>query len=249
MPAESQTRYVILFDARMGSTHLTSLLRSHPQIRARGEVLGGVRRRGEGAAAQLQEARRALEAGKRFRAVGFKTKLRDVLFSLDALTALLEDRDARVVHMERHNIVKLAVSEFNAKRLARRGIDGGKLTDERERLSPAVIDPGELREIIEARAAAHQKLRRYVESLDLPVERIAYEELLTDEAGVLRRLFRYLEIESAPVRSEMLKNTPDDLREAVSNFGELREAFAGTEYEPMFDEVPVPARAASAQHP
>ena len=230
-----QIRYVIIFNARMGSTHLTALLRSHPQIHARGEVLGRARREGLDATAQHDAAYHALEAAPRYRVVGFKTKLRDVLFGLDAFTALLTDRDVRVIHLDRHNAVKHAVSVINARRLAERGVRGGKLTDESDRLPPAAIDPRELREIMETRAEAHRETRKYVEGLDRPLERVAYEDLLADSAGVVARLFRFLGVQPHTASSGVLKNTPDDLRRAVSNFDELRSAFAGTRYEAMFD--------------
>jgi hypothetical protein len=68
-----------------------------------------------------------------------------------------------------------------------------------------------------------------------------YEDLLEDEPGFVRRTLEFLNCTNLPLNSMTLKNTNDDLREAVVNFDELRAAYAGTRYESMFDEVMVPA--------
>jgi hypothetical protein len=51
-----------------------------------------------------------------------------------------------------------------------------------------------------------------------------------------------LGVRSEPVQGAFIKNTSDDLREAVSNIDQLRFYYIGTPYEQMFDEVLVSAQ-------
>jgi LPS sulfotransferase NodH len=229
------TAFVILFEGRSGSSHLTSLLNSHPNMRARPEELVKIKQRGEGAQEQIDWVLRSLEAppNSPLQAVGFKTKLRDVI-DRDAFTSALHDRRARILHLERQNLVKLAVSSINAARLAK---STGKynLLKDTDRLPAAPIDVDELRTNITRRAEWQDMLRAYLESIELPILHLTYEGLLAGETRTLGRVFSFLDVPSAPVSSPILKNTPDDLRQAVSNFDELRSHFVGTPFEAMFD--------------
>lgn len=232
--------FVILFNGRTGSSHLTELLRSHPEIRARGERLGREARQGrKGQGDQLAWARETLEPRRRLRAVGFKTKL-SVIDDAAGFADLLRERDVRVVHMERRNVIKAAVSAVNASRLRSLGLTSN-LREGVERPEYAPISEAELRERIENREHWSRELSSFVAGLGLETLEIAYEDLLTDERGTVDRVLAFLEVPPAPLKSPVRKLTPDDLHVALPNFDELRAAFAGTPYEPMFDEVLVPA--------
>ena len=67
------TRYVILFQARSGSTYLTEVLDSHPDVYAMGEKFA--ERKKKGPARQLGAMRRFFERvpDGDFAAIGFKT--------------------------------------------------------------------------------------------------------------------------------------------------------------------------------
>ena len=82
-----------------------------------------------------------------------------------------------------------------------------------------------------------EALVAYATSLDLPLLRIDYRDLMIDPPATLARVFEHIGVEPRPVAGSTLKNTSDDLRESVSNFDELRAPYVGTEYEAMFDEV------------
>jgi len=73
------SHFVLLFEGRTGSSYLIESLDAHPHVRAKGEYL--VKLRDKGAEAQLSWAKRSLTTSfiTRYRAVGFKTKLRDIL--------------------------------------------------------------------------------------------------------------------------------------------------------------------------
>lgn len=227
------TRFVVLFEGRAGSSHLISLLDSHPRIRAEPEVLKVLKDRGAGPKQQLEWARRALtNSGREFAAVGFKTKVRDVL-DPGGLAALLVETGAKVIHMERENLVKLALSSINAQRLYKVTGRFNRLAGDPE-LPPMIVTPSQLERSIKQRRRWQQELLAYVTQLNLPTMRVTYEEFLAEQESVLSDVCHFLNVERNPLHSVTRKTTPDDLRSAIQNLDELKQHFVGTEYEPMF---------------
>lgn len=223
---------MILFPGRAGSTYLNSILDQHPAIAMKGEVLGGIRK--QGAAAQLEWTHRYLRGRvlARARAVGFKTKLRDVL-DLDGFASELRSFDARMIELGRANDVKHAVSRINARRLHEITGRWNRLPDD-PKLEPIAIAPADLehhlRKAEEEKAAIHD----FVASLGLPSLVLQYEDLLFDLQPTLARLFGFLGVPEISIAGRTQKNTADDLTRAVTNVDELRAHFAGTRYEDMF---------------
>jgi hypothetical protein len=76
-------------------------------------------------------------------------------------------------------------------------------------------------------------------SLGRPTLQLYYEDMLRDETAFMGRVFDFLNVTPRAVKGKTLKNTSDDLREAVPNFDVLRARYIGTRYEAMFDEVMV----------
>jgi LPS sulfotransferase NodH len=231
------TPYVILFIERDGSTLLTSLLKSHPEIQAIYERFAVLKQQGADASEQLEWARSlfTLPLISRYSAVGFKTKLVDVE-DLDGFTLLLQEKKCHVIHMERRNSVKAVVSKINARRLFEMT---GKwnLYSETDRLPALDIDPAEFDLLLEEREGANQTLESYVKGLNLPTLKVVYEDLQIDQQAELKRIMAFLKVKPYPVKAKTLKNTKDNLREAVANFDELRARYVGTSFMAQFDEV------------
>ena len=139
--------------------------------------------------------------------------------------------------MQRRNRIKLVVSLFNAMRLNDATGDWN-LYDAVDRPPAFRIDVGSFREWLEKIEGANHRLRDYVDGMGIPVLRVDYEDLLVNERDVMSAVCRFLGVAYDPSRSgKCLKNTSDDLSKVVLNLDELRAAFAGTRYEPMFGEV------------
>lgn len=227
-------RFVVFFNGRSGSSTLIEALNSHPEMVARGEILSGKDD-------QLLVARRFLTRPrrKRYAAVGFKTKLRDVRDPED-LAALLAELGASAVLLRRRNVVKQVVSRVNSKRLYETTSDWN-LYDERNRLPPATIDPAWFDDALRRVEEDRRELEDYVGNLEVPTLPLYYEDFLVDWAAAFSRVCSFLGARFEPVQRQSIKNTSDDLKQAVSNFEELRALYAGTPYASMFDEVLAPA--------
>jgi LPS sulfotransferase NodH len=231
------TRFVVLFVERSGSTYLTTLLDSHPDLHVLREQFAVMRQQGKTGEEQLAWLRSFYTPGliSRYAGVGFKTKLVDIL-DPEGFVKLLHEHGVRVIQLQRRNVVKGAVSTLNARRL--REVSGNwNLLKEDHRLPPFAIDPEEFDACLQQRLEDDRALEAFVARLNLPILRLYYEEMLVDEAGFLQRVFDFLQVKPKPVKGKTLKNTSDDLRQALLNFDELRARYAGTPYEAMFDEV------------
>lgn len=235
------TPFVVLFIERDGSTYLISLLQSHPSVRTLFERFAVLRQQGATAEAQLSWARSYLRPPLigRHAAIGFKTKLVDVL-DPDGFAALVQSEGIKVIHMRRRNLVKAVISRINARRLYE-ATGNWNLYRSADQMPAMPIDPAEFDLFLREREEADQSLAAYVRGLAVPALPVEYESLLSDRDGVMSEVSAFLNIRVAAVTAKTLKNTRDDLREVVENFDALRARYAGTPYFQMFDEVLLPS--------
>ncbi len=227
--------YVLFLVGRVGSSYLTSMLNSHPQVRALGEKsLEFKDRDGD---EQNKMAGRWLTPPlvSAIGSMGFNAKYVH-LSDPSKFAQLLHDRKCRIFHMQRRNKIKAVVSHLNGTRLSESTGKWG-LYNASNRPEPFVIDPVEFDTVLRKRETRDMELEDYVRSLDLPTLNLFYEDLLIDKDSFLYRVFHFLGITPRLVTSSTLKVTSDNLREVVINFQELRNLYRGTNYEPMFDEI------------
>lgn len=231
------TPFVVMFVERAGSTYLITALKSHPEVQATTEKFDAMRQEGKSAADQLAWAKEYLTPPLvgRHRAIGFKTKLVDVL-DRAGFTALLRERGCRIIRLQRRNAVKAAISTMNARRQYEKS-GYWNLLQESTRLPAFEVDPERFATLLREREELDSDLEHYVQALQLPTLTMVYEDLLQDREAFVSRVLNFIGVEDRPLPAATLKNTKDDLREAILNFDELKARYAGTKYEPMFDEV------------
>lgn len=229
--------YVVLFVERSGSTYLATLLDSHPHIISLRERFSELRQDGRSGAEQLAWADAFFRPPfvGRTRARGFKTKLVDIP-DQDAFAELLQRRNCKIVCLQRRNRVKGVVSTLNARRLWET-TGTWNLLDESKRMSTFSIRPHQFHKLLLERELWDLDIENYVNQLSLPTLWLKYEDLLCDEQTFLANVFAFLGVPPHLLRGRTYKHTKDDLRQAIENFDELRTTYAGTCYEPMFDEI------------
>lgn len=231
----SVTPFVILFEGRTGSSYLVTSLSKHPYVRAGWEEL--VQLKPLGHQAQAEWARKALTAPLigRFGAVGFKTKLRDIADPMQ-FSQLLRARNVKIIHMQRRNRVKVAISEINCNVLhARTGSYNVYKKD--DRLPPISIEVPEFMGTLAMREKLDNELKHFVDELHLSTLNVYYEDILLDEPGTLQIIYEFIGVAPRMTKGSSFKNTDDNLRNALLNFEELKAAVSGTPYEEMFDEI------------
>lgn len=235
------TPFVILFVERDGSTFMTSLLQEHPDIQAVYERFAVMKQKEQSAQEQLAWAKDYWTppfVGKKG-AYGFKTKLVDVL-DKPGFVQLLQEKQVKIIHMQRQNRIKAVVSRINARRLYE-ATGNWNLYKDSDRRPPMTIDIDEFKAFVREREEADAALTAFVNDLQLPTEAVVYEQLAQDKNRVLKRIFPFLGVRFRPSEGKTKKHTSDDLREVITNFDELQAAYAGTPYEAMFTETLQPA--------
>jgi LPS sulfotransferase NodH len=229
--------FVVLFIERDGSTYLVSTLGSHPDVHTVYERFAVMRQKGDGPEDQLDWARRYFTPpliGTKA-AVGFKTKLVDVL-DHGGFVQVLQEKGVRIIHMQRRNRIKAVVSRINARRLYEK-TGNWNLYKESDRMPPMTVDLDEFKSFVREREEADRVLAEYVAGLGLNTLTVCYEDMLQDRDAVFAGVFDFLNLRPWPVTSKTKKHTSDDLRDVIQNYDEVRAAFAGSDYENMFDEV------------
>jgi LPS sulfotransferase NodH len=230
------TPYVILFIERDGSTYLSSLLMNHPHIHAVYERFAVMQQKGASAQEQLEWADRFLTPNLvgRWGAVGFKTKLVDVLDRQRFIT-LLQEKGCQIIHMSRKNTVKAVISKINARRLYEAS-GHWNLYTEKNRMPPMIVDLTEIDELLIERQEAEHELEEYIAHLSLPTMKIAYEDLLVARDQTIGEVLDFLGVGAYRLNESTLKHTSDDLRDVVDNFDSLERHLSGTAYHPMLTE-------------
>jgi LPS sulfotransferase NodH len=242
--------YVIVCQARTGSTMLATALQQHPEICAHGEVLNfrhddtleffGLNYNRPGAIHHylrkmrfenpvLYLDRYVLFPG-RFRAVGFKFKYEEL--SHPELTSAREyvvgRNDLRIIHMVREDLLARLISEHVAVKITRRFNSRGEpivVPDVRFRL-----DTGEVKAAFERSLGWQAEFRAAFQSH--PVLEVTYEAFMNDPEGAFARVTRFLEVEHRPFEPGTRKIEADRLpREMVENWDEVAAAMKDTPYE------------------
>jgi LPS sulfotransferase NodH len=236
-------KFVILSSGRSGSNLLTSFMKSHPRVFQHGEIFGefqlespSVRRRinraGLGAYLDRRLSRLTIEE-----AVGVKIlysnleprygEVRGIPGTDTLMDHMLADPALRIIHLRREDKLAMLISMRLANELGQ--WVSGSYGD-----TTVTLPVDWVREQFvwlegwEARIVAHFPEERLLD--------MSYEGLVADTPGEMARLFAFLDLKTAPVRSRMSKQNKRGKAEVVENYAELSAAFADTQYAPMFTE-------------
>ena len=207
---------------RTGSSYLVSCLQSHPRSLCEGERLVGL----DSAEAQERWIDRFYRRRFRIRAMGFKTKLKDV-HDREVLAACLRRHGADVICMRREDVLRQAISVLRARELKSRFGVWNRNVDTPD-LGPSRIDLGELDRVIADCLRQREELERYVSELDLPATVVNYEQLLADLPGTMGPILDRLGVRRRTLLASTRKNTDDRLERIIVNYDELRTHLAGT---------------------
>jgi len=198
-------------------------------------------------------------------AVGFKLHYEQIWQVPDVLEWLVAQKDLRVVHLKRRNLLRSRVSQRIAEMTQFFGEPIPRpLTDLltpakalkalrhparatkalRNVLSPKLPRPQAQREPItvsvdECRlyfAWVEENAAQYGSAFgDHPTLTIYYEDLLADREAVLHELQMLVGLRPRPLRVATRQQNPEPLRELIANYDELRAAFKDTKYAEFFD--------------
>ena len=229
--------FILLATQRTGSSVLWRTLDTHPSLHVRGEMFMNGMEHPESYAACLGRPGRQLLARltpawsvrrylDRFyadrsgvAAIGFKlmySQLRPEIWSW------LEAHEADVLHLVRHNPLKILISKAAAEATGRRHLAPG----ERHEPEPVALDVASLGpslDRITSQVEAHRARIAELHHLE-----ISYEELLDRPQALFDRCFGFLGVEPQPTELALRKLTPNTLRDALANYDEVAAALEHT---------------------
>ncbi len=233
------TPFLIVSAGRTGSNLLRSLLKSHPQVFCGGEIFNReyVEREGvpwpAGGAEQdpalrtmmrddpATYVRRLFElASPGHRAVGAKLTYENAAAHPAATDHLVAIEGNRVIHLKRHNLLRVYVSLQRAMKTGQwmsRGDSGPPppVHIDFVKLVRYLLRHQEHEDKVDALFAGHAKMQVY------------YEDLAADPVGVAARCVAFLGLDaSVPLWSDHKKSGTDPLSRAIENYAEVRGAFA-----------------------
>ena len=242
-----RVRAIILTTQRTGSTFLVGCLRSHPDIECAGEILNGQSdvpmQSYRGPFKQVVKGIRIARTGAwmpgrwmgaYYRRGSAKVRCFKAMYNQlarpFALRYLAENEDVRVIHLRRHNLLKVHVSTL--------------LMNKRKELQTTGPTETVWTRVDPATAIARmRKARARYESFDKAFERhprlqVSYENLFDGkylETDTCQRICDFLGVAQYRMESELVKLNPDSLRDMVTNYDELADALSGTEFAHMLE--------------
>ena len=251
--------FFVWFHHRSGSTHLISLLDSHPQIATWGELFY----RGEAGAVEDLYTRSLAKSEAKFlqdfysyrwdsnganltesdpepplvNAIGFKLKYQQADVYPGVMDHLCQEPRAKVIHLVRENLLAAIVSSAMIPRLLKQfrrpNLLSGEATEQVNRtvwLDPQTL-VGDLA-ALESRIDCAREAIRGFESLE-----ITYEDLIETPSRTCRTVLEFLNVDPTPeLASRYVKIMPPSLRDAIDNWSDVADAISGTKYAPMLDQ-------------
>lgn len=226
--------FVILFHARSGSSWLRSALSMNSNFELDYEPLSKILLPYE----QYNYVNKFFtdQRDPTIDVVGFKVEQQQIADKLQFLELLIE-LDISVVVLTRSNIVKCSISQIRRGELSalthkKYGIGQTNLRNEYDRPPKSYISSGQLKHQMKGDLVARSNVELLCKLISTPVLRLTYEDLLKDFSKCCDSLEEFLGV---PIdnrgKYRPLKNTPDDIAQAIDNYEEIVEFLVNTPYE------------------
>ena len=230
-------QFVILFEARSGSSHLVSVLNSSDRILCYAEIFAGQDLPTSQLILDRFLANEAVEeinpyardplfgiTGDRNKVswVGFKTKIHD-LHDVPGTLRKLEKAGVALILLTRQNVVKQSLSRITGNLLyARTGSFNASSPD--QKVERVTVDPFELVSFAHLYDANRKLLWYLYKGWAGKKTHIRYEDLLSDPARIIAEIAKFLEIPSFTPSSAFVKNTSKNTSDAIENYEEVKKA-------------------------
>ena len=190
------------------------------------------------------------------RAVGFKLHYTQHWDFPGIIEHLAQDRELRVIHLRRRNMLRSFVSmkiaaqtgawvdtgrptltPANASRALRNPTKAARRVSDRLKQldkQPIVITAEEYGTFVlktRLRQEGYTRLFRGHPTID-----VDYEDVVALAGTAFARVFAFLAVEPAPLSITLRRQNPESLRDLIENYDELRAAFEGTPEAALFDD-------------
>ena len=237
-----KTNFFICFFERSGSTMLTKLLDSHPDIRCFHEVFHmvvtnekpRVKRKHETKENALALLRQVFHAGpEKIRGFKFKYPIQYEQYS-EIKEYLYDNKDTiRLIFLKRNNLLKNAISKQNQKRLIGKGLPSNLDRNNFVQLDKLELDIDSAFKYMRMKQSIDKEYMAEMKTFK-NFKLIQYEDLTQTTLDVMNEVYDFLgakKVEKIEAEDVTLKITDNNIENAISNFDELVEKIKGTEFE------------------
>ena len=232
------TKFIVLTKPRTGSNLLINSLQTHPGMVVFGELFRG---------GADQETKKTILAsaddyfrdlvfkkyGKEIQAVGFKIFYHHPVYdhSGKVWNYLLNCEGLRVVHLRRENLLRALVSMKIAEKTDVWKIFEGQNQSVDKKIELSIQECLDtFRQTRKWEKEANQKFATN------PVLELTYEELTSDFQRQMQRIQEFLGVEPMNMHPLSVRQNPEKMRELIVNYADLKNHFAGSEWEVFFKE-------------
>jgi LPS sulfotransferase NodH len=240
-----RSRVILLFEGRTGSSLLGNLLNQNKSISFLGEEVADLYENGWRSqldwidrlffhVEQFQEKYQDPRIQDKSTVLGFKVKLRDIA-SEESFKRYIEDNNLTIIYMFRRNFVKQAVSSIRAIDLYKQtGFYNLSKKQANLTLGSYKISIRRFNTMLLQLLEVEHRLQVFLAELEVPIIRIAYEDMCQKPQKILDQIFEHLGVSSCQVTPNLLKLTSEDLSLVITNLDELINFYSDTPYGWMF---------------
>lgn len=224
-------KFIVLTRSRTGSNFLVSLLNSHPEIEAKGELL---RRQHEMSFKQLID-KGLSSKDEHVNTAGFKMfYYHPIGIDRSETWKMLTDiTELKIIHLKRKNILRTLVS----RKFAEQNDIWHQTATKKDPKKKKKCVSFEVEEL----EMGFSRTRRMETQGDVKfknhrVWEVYYEDLVKDPEKICEQAFEFLEVSSTwSPSSPLIRQNPESLSDLICNFDELKEKFSGTKWSVFFD--------------
>ncbi len=227
-PNHNLNKFVIFGQGRCGSTLLTTLIDSHPEIVCEDELLS---MRHMFPFARVNRFGRTSRSD--LKAFGFHLKpwhvTRVLTRDLKSFTDKLDEYGYRFIHLKRSNWFLQSISQV---KLHEYSIIHAKSKSEAP-TKPVAVDTSMLLFLIKEKEALAAQELSVISSLSNPAISVIYEENLSSpekQQATASRIFSELKLSDSKVSTPLRKVSPNNWRDGVSNASEVEDFMNNSEF-------------------
>lgn len=228
MATKKLKKFIILSRSRTGSNLLKSYLNAHPNIQAKGEILGRL----EGKSYQSILNSAFTTQWPEVKSIGFKIFYYhpvDVK-SPELWKSLIKMHDLIILHLKRKNVLKTIISQKVAQQT---GIwSSKKKLKTRKETQKIYFPPDELYSKIKQTIYWQSSAEQWFEGH--PFLNIYYEDLISNPLNIYKQILNMFGLQYIEPKTDLKKQNIESIKNLLMNYEELKDYFKDTQWKQYF---------------
>lgn len=244
-------KFCIITTQRSGSTWLTQLLNSHPQIKVlAGDPLWNHSGHFDGDLPRYHDYRKMTNVSrpwvlfdylntldlktyedKPHDILGYKLMYNHIKHNPEVLVKLIADK-YRIIHLARRNVLDVAISNAVGNQ---HGVYHVTKSDNKKKA--AYLDPERLLSILDLYERTYQGAKLFLQIAPMPVLEVKYESLAANKNEVLRKIAEFLQVDSSvSFESGLKKANVGSYQDKIENYDRVKEILENSKYAKLLTE-------------